>query len=156
MCECKYLNESLQTFCWLKVNKYLRMKKWSHTRRRHQLRCLESFQWWQLTVDVLTQFSGHPPEVMPENSFWLVLTLFRVCVCPMRIRALEDMMERQKLMSMTERSDRMYLQENQTQERTLTRTEFNRTSSFHLKSFFLCEINALIIENDVFYILTCI
>lgn len=43
-----------------------------------------------------------------------VLTLFRVCVCPMRIRALEDMMDRQKLMRMTERSDRMYLQENNT------------------------------------------
>lgn len=43
-----------------------------------------------------------------------VLTLFRVCVCPMRIRALEEMMERQKLMRMTERSDRMYLQENAT------------------------------------------
>lgn len=40
------------------------------------------------------------------------LTLFRVCVCPMRIRALEEMMERQKLMRITERSERMYLQEN--------------------------------------------
>lgn len=30
----------------------------------------------------------------------------------MRIRALEEMMERQKLMRITERSDRMYLQEN--------------------------------------------
>lgn len=38
-------------------------------------------------------------------------TLFQVWVCPMRIRALEEMMERQKLMRMTERSDRMYLQQ---------------------------------------------
>lgn len=30
----------------------------------------------------------------------------------MRIRALEEMMERHKLMRITERSDRMYLQEN--------------------------------------------
>lgn len=40
------------------------------------------------------------------------LTLFRVCVCPIRIRALEEMMERQKFMRITERSDRMYLEEN--------------------------------------------
>lgn len=39
------------------------------------------------------------------------LTLFRVWVCPMRMRALEEMMERQKLMRMTERSERMYLQQ---------------------------------------------
>lgn len=40
------------------------------------------------------------------------LTLFRVCVCPIRMRALDEMIERQKLMRITERSDRMYLQEN--------------------------------------------
>lgn len=39
------------------------------------------------------------------------LTLFRVCVCPIRMRALDEMIDRQKLMRMTERSDRMYLQE---------------------------------------------
>lgn len=43
-------------------------------------------------------------------------TLFQVCVCPMRIRALEEMMERQKLMRMTERSDRMYLQQKWTKD----------------------------------------
>lgn len=36
--------------------------------------------------------------------------MFQVWVCPIRIRALDEMMDRQKLMRMTERSDRMYLQ----------------------------------------------
>lgn len=36
-------------------------------------------------------------------------TLLRVWVCPMRMRALEEMMDRQKLMRMTDRSERMYL-----------------------------------------------
>lgn len=45
-----------------------------------------------------------------SSSKW-DLTLFHVWVCPMRIRALDEMMERQKLMRMTDRSDRMYLQE---------------------------------------------
>lgn len=40
-------------------------------------------------------------------------TLFRVWVCPIRMRALEEMMERQKLIRMTERSERMYLQKEQ-------------------------------------------
>lgn len=44
-------------------------------------------------------------------SVTFLLTLFLVWVCPMRIRALEEMMERQKLIRMTERSERMYLQE---------------------------------------------
>lgn len=39
------------------------------------------------------------------------LTLLRVWVCPMRMRALEEMMDRQKLMRMTDRSERMYLWE---------------------------------------------
>lgn len=39
-----------------------------------------------------------------------LLTLFQVWVCPMRMRALDEMMDRQKLMRMTERSERMYLQ----------------------------------------------
>lgn len=43
-------------------------------------------------------------------------TLFQVWVCPMRIRALDEMMERQKLMRMTERSDRMYLQQRWTKD----------------------------------------
>lgn len=38
-------------------------------------------------------------------------TLLRVWVCPMRMRALEEMMDRQKLMRMTDRSERMYLWE---------------------------------------------
>lgn len=46
-----------------------------------------------------------------------LFTLFRVCVCPMRMRALEEMMERQKLMRMTERSDRMYLQGDERKQR---------------------------------------
>lgn len=41
-----------------------------------------------------------------------IFTLFQVWVCPMRMRALEEMMDKQKLMRMTERSDRMYLQQN--------------------------------------------
>lgn len=54
-------------------------------------------------------------KIQPKNWTKLTLfldlffTLFLVCVWPMRIRALEEMMERQKLMRMTERSDRMYL-----------------------------------------------
>lgn len=35
--------------------------------------------------------------------------MLRVWVCPMRMSALEEMMDRQKLMRMTERSERMYL-----------------------------------------------
>lgn len=35
--------------------------------------------------------------------------LLRVWVCPMRMRALEEMMDKQKLMRMTDRSERMYL-----------------------------------------------
>lgn len=38
-------------------------------------------------------------------------TLLRVWVCPMRMRALEEMMEKQKLMRITDRSERMYLRE---------------------------------------------
>lgn len=38
-------------------------------------------------------------------------TLFRVWVCPIRMRALEEMMDRQKLIRMTERSERIYLQQ---------------------------------------------
>lgn len=41
----------------------------------------------------------------------LSLTLFLVWVCPIRMRALEEMMDRQKLIRMTERSERMYLQQ---------------------------------------------
>lgn len=37
------------------------------------------------------------------------LTLLRAWVCPTRMRALEHMIERQKLIRMTERSERMYL-----------------------------------------------
>lgn len=40
----------------------------------------------------------------------------------MRMRALEEMMERQKLMRMTERSDRMYLQGNDRGEKRLRQT----------------------------------
>lgn len=36
-------------------------------------------------------------------------TLLRVWVCPIRMRALEEMMDRQKLMRITDRSERMYL-----------------------------------------------
>lgn len=39
-------------------------------------------------------------------------TLFRVWVCPISMSALEEMMDRQKLMRMTERSERMYLKKN--------------------------------------------
>ena len=35
--------------------------------------------------------------------------MLRVWVCPMRMSALEEMMDRQKLMRMTDRSERMYL-----------------------------------------------
>lgn len=35
--------------------------------------------------------------------------MLRVWVCPMRMSALEEMMDKQKLMRMTERSERMYL-----------------------------------------------
>lgn len=46
-----------------------------------------------------------------KQSLSSSLTLFLVWVCPIRMRALEEMMERQKLMRMTERSERMYLQQ---------------------------------------------
>lgn len=41
-------------------------------------------------------------------------TLFRVWVWPIRMRALEEMMDRQKLIRMTERSERIYLQQEKT------------------------------------------
>lgn len=44
----------------------------------------------------------------------------------MRIRALEEMMERQKLMRMTERSDRMYLQEKDRKQIEHKRVVYNR------------------------------
>lgn len=55
----------------------------------------------------LTGSNGHTVD----SLFARCLTLFRVCVCPIRMRAFEEMIDRQKLMRMTERSDRMYLQE---------------------------------------------
>lgn len=47
-----------------------------------------------------------------------LLTLFQVWVCPMRMRALDEMMDRQKLMRMTERSERMYLQHKRISEKS--------------------------------------
>lgn len=43
-------------------------------------------------------------------------TLLRAWVCPTRMRALEQIMERQKLMRMTERSERMYLEAKKSEE----------------------------------------
>lgn len=53
-----------------------------------------------------------------------ILTLFLVWVCPMRIRALEEMIERQKLIRMTDLSDRIYLQENQRTKKKVVVTDF--------------------------------
>ena len=39
------------------------------------------------------------------------LTAFCVCVCPTRIRILEQTMDRQKLIRMIDRSDRIYLED---------------------------------------------
>lgn len=50
-------------------------------------------------------------KVLISDGSRVRVTLFLVCVCPIRIRALEDTMERQKLIRMTERSERIYLQE---------------------------------------------
>lgn len=62
-------------------------------------------------------FGGHHRHPVPSGHAGVCTvgqrspTLLRVWVCPMRMRALEEMMEKQKLMRMTDRSERMYLRE---------------------------------------------
>lgn len=58
-------------------------------------------------TSVLNQQKRKQKQSKPNWS----LTLFRVWVCPIRMRALEEMMDRQKLIRMTERSERIYLQQ---------------------------------------------
>lgn len=53
--------------------------------------------------------SSHPKAQGYAGLDKRLPTLLRVWVCPMRMRALEEIMDRQKLMRMTDRSERMYL-----------------------------------------------